>query len=309
MDARGVVLMTDHSSTEGSRATLSTAVKMLTGQPPVLIDALHFLPGGGGRANVADGALQLEVPGKDLVVVPTVLLIYEIPPAKRRGFEAFQRLARRYGAISLGTDADAWRAATEKDLMVEQFVLDDIPHMETISLSRPSQELTVAAFDRLGQDVWARPAVGMGGNDVFHITTHAQLRDATRHYASSESDWLMARDATNFTPAGQRHQFRIVVLDGHVVRACEHVQADPDAPCNETQGAISTLLVINDLPAELCQLAVRATKSLGLPFAGVDLAMENGGVVFEVNVHPMFGSVGGLETVAIPYAAAHLAML
>jgi glutathione synthase/RimK-type ligase-like ATP-grasp enzyme len=56
-------------------------------------------------------------------------------------------------------------------------------------------------------------------------------------------------------------------------------------------------------------LAVRATKSLGLPFAGVDLAMENGGVVFEVNVHPMFGSVGGMETVAIPYAAAHLAML
>ena len=211
MDARGVVLMTDHSSTEGSRATLSTAVKMLTGQPPVLIDARHFLPGGGGRANVADGALQLEVPGKDLVVVPTVLLIYEIPPAKRRGFEAFQRLARRYGAISLGTDADAWRTATEKDLMVEQFVLDDIPHMETISLSRPSQELAVAAFDRLGQDVWARPAVGMGGNDVFHITTHAQLRDATRHYASSESDWLMARDATNFTPAGHgnaRHRSR-----------------------------------------------------------------------------------------------------
>jgi glutathione synthase/RimK-type ligase-like ATP-grasp enzyme len=94
-----------------------------------------------------------------------------------------------------------------------------------------------------------------------------------------------------------------------VVRACEHTQLDPDAPCNESQGAISTLLAINDLPARLAELAIAATKCLGLPFAGVDLAAENGGVVFEVNVHPMFGSVRGLETVAIPYVQAHLAML
>jgi glutathione synthase/RimK-type ligase-like ATP-grasp enzyme len=45
---------------------------------------------------------------------------------------------------------------------------------------------------------------------------------------------------------------------------------------------------------------------MGLPLAGVDLAAENGGVVFEVNVHPMFGSVRGLQTVAVPYVQAHL---
>ncbi len=309
MSANRIVLMTDHSSTEGSRATLATAVATLTGQPPVLVDARHFMTGGTGLLNVLDGELRLEVPAEDLVVTPSVVLVYEIPPAERRRFEVFQRQLRGHGVISLGTDADAWRAATEKNLTVERFAQDEIRHMETISLSRPSAEAAAEAFERLGQDVWARPTVGMGGSDVFHLTTHEQLRDATRYYATSGLDWLVARDANNFNPAGLRHQFRVVVLEGRVVRAVEHVQADPDAPCNEGQGAVSTVLAIDDLPGDLHQLAVSATKSLGLPFAGVDLALESGGVVFEVNVHPMFGSVGGLETVAIPYVQAHLAMV
>jgi glutathione synthase/RimK-type ligase-like ATP-grasp enzyme len=309
MDASRVVLMTDHSSTEGSRATLATAVEMLTGRPPVLIDARHFMTGASGRVSAADGVLRLESPSEALVVTPSVVLIYEIPPAERRRFEACQRLLRRYGAVSLGLDADTWRAATEKDLTVERFALDGIPQMETISLYEPSPELAAAAFERLGQDVWARPTVGMGGKDVFHITTHEQLRDAAGYYAMSGLEWLVARDAGNFNPDGVRHQFRVVVLDGRVVRACEHVQPHPDAACNELNGATSTRMAIDDLPADLHQLAISATKSLGLPFAGVDLALESGGVVFEVNVHPAFGSDGGLETVAIPYVEAHLAMV
>ncbi|TWP49555.1 alpha-L-glutamate ligase [Lentzea tibetensis] len=299
--------MTDHSSTEGSRATLVTAVETLTGRPPVQMDARHFMTGGIGRVNTADGALRLEA--GDVVVTPSVVLIYEIPPGKRRDFEAFQRLLEQHGVNSLGLDADASRTATEKNLTVDQFVLDNVPHMETISLSRPTAELAADSFDELGGDVWARPVVGMGGDDVFHVTSHEQLRDAADYYATSELDWLIARDANNVNHGGLRHQYRVVVLEGRVVRACEHVQANPDAPCNEIQGAVSTVLDIDDLPAGLGQLAVSATKSLGLAFGGVDLALENGGVVFEVNVHPAFGSDGGLETVAIPYVEAHLAML
>jgi glutathione synthase/RimK-type ligase-like ATP-grasp enzyme len=309
MGAGRVVLMTDHSSTEGSRATLATAVEMVTGRPPVLIDARHFMTGGSGRAQAVDGALRLEVPAEAVVVSPSVVIIYEIPPAGRRRFEACQRLLRRYGALSLGLDADAWRAATEKDLTVQRFALDGIPQRRTISLSRPTPELAATTFERLGKDVWARPTVGMGGKDVFHVTTHEQLHDAARYYATSGLDWLVAQDANNFNPEGLRHQFRVVVLDGRVVRACEHVQAHPDEACNEINGASSTLVEVDDLAPELYQLAISATKSLGLPFAGVDLAIENGGVVFEVNVHPAFGSVRGLETVAIPYVEAHLAMV
>jgi hypothetical protein len=65
----------------------------------------------------------------------------------------------------------------------------------------------------------------------------------------------MARDAGNVNSAGLRHQFRVVVLEGHVVRACEHVQADADSPCNEAQGVVSTVLALDDLAPELAQLA------------------------------------------------------
>src|SRR5262249_6025743 len=135
--------------------------------------------------------------------------------------------------------------------------------------------------------------------------TEAQLRAAVGYYAATGTRWLITQDARNFGPDGRRHQYRVVVLEGRVIRVTEHVQADPDAPCNECQGAVSTALRIDDLPSGLAELAVAATKALGLPFAGVDLAAESGGVVFEANVHPAFGS-GGLDQVAIPYVLAHL---
>ncbi|MGQ0838468.1 ATP-grasp domain-containing protein [Actinokineospora sp.] len=309
MDTSRIVLMTDHSSTEGARATLASAVEMLTGRPPVHVDARHFMVGGSGRAVAVDGVLRLEVPADDLVVTPSVLLVYEIQPPDRWSFAPVQRRLRALGAVSLGLDADAWRTATEKDRTVEQFLLDDIPHMETVALSDPRPESADETFERLGGDVWARPSVGTGGNDVFHVTTRGQLHDVARGYAAAGLDWLMARDANNVNAAGLRHQFRVVVLDGRVVRVCEHVQSDPDAPCNEGQGAVSTVVPIDELPDDVHQLAVRATKSLGLTFGGVDLAVENGGVVFEVNVHPVFGAVDGPDSAAVPYVRAHLAML
>ncbi|MBD0695454.1 RimK family alpha-L-glutamate ligase [Streptomyces sp. CBMA123] len=299
-----LILMTDHGSTEGSRNVLATAVRRLTGRAPVLLDARHFMSGGDGRIETDGTGLRLTADRRS--VTADTVLVYEIPPHRRRDFEACQRRLHAHGARSLGTGADAWRAATEKDLTVDRLTRDGVPHMPTLTLRRPTPQEAADAFDRLGGDVWARPTVGMGGNDVFHLTTHRQLADAAAHYAAQGADWLIARDAANFTPDGRRHQYRAVVLGERVVRAVEHIQPDPDAPCNESQGAASTLLAVEDLPAGLAELAVSATKCLGLPFAGVDLAAENGGVVFEVNVHPMFGTVRGLETVALPYVAAHL---
>ncbi|MEU1075892.1 MULTISPECIES: alpha-L-glutamate ligase [unclassified Streptomyces] len=309
MSDREIVLMTDHSSTEGSRAALAAAVELLTGRPPVPVDARHFLTGGSGRTRFVDRAVRLEVPTEHLVVTPSVLLVYEVQPPERRRFEPFQRLMARHGTVSLGTDADAWRAATDKDLTTARFALHGIPHMQTVTLERPSVDVAAAAFDRLGRDVWARPALGTRGDDVRHITTFAQLFQALAHFADTEQTWLISRDARNFNAAGQRHQFRVSVLDGRAVQACEHVQGRPDEPCNEAQGAACTPMPVDDLPVDLCELAVAATKAVGLRFGGVDLAVENGGAVFEVNVHPMLGAAHPAESVAVPYVEAHLAML
>ncbi|GAA5092554.1 hypothetical protein [Nocardia iowensis] len=44
-----------------------------------------------------------------------------------------------------------------------------------------------------------------------------------------------------------------------------------------------------------------------MPFGGVDIAAENGGVVFEVDVHPVLTGEQGFDTTVIPFVQAHLA--
>ncbi|MGH3619254.1 MAG: ATP-grasp domain-containing protein [Pseudonocardiaceae bacterium] len=304
-----VVLMTDHNSGEGSRVPLEKAVEVLTGAPPLSIDARHFMRGGSGRVGFGGSGFWMEVASEGLVVSPEVLIVYEIPPADRGRLVAFQRQLSPEGPVSFDVDADAWCNATDKRRTVDCFRRAGIAQMETIALCRPDLGTALDAFERLGQDVWARPTVGAGGADVFHLTTRTHLRAALGHYAASEQDWLLSRDARNITKDGRRHQFRVVVLHDHVLRVCEHVQADPDAPCNESRGAVSTVIPTEDLPPQYRRLAVAATRSLGLPFGGVDLATENGGVVFEVNVHPTLDVPAGLETVAIPFVQAHLRVM
>jgi glutathione synthase/RimK-type ligase-like ATP-grasp enzyme len=301
-----VVLMTDYGSQEGSRGPLEKAVELFTGVPPLSIDARHFLTGGGGRVRSDRRGFWMEVASEGFVATPEVLIVYEIPPVERRRLVAFQRQLPPDGPLSFSADPKAWRNATDKRRTAECFRREGIPQMETIALCRPAPKTALEAFEHLGRDAWARPRVGAGGNDVFHLTTREQLDTAARHYAARDQDWLLSRDARNFAPDGRRHQFRVVVLYDRVLRVCEHVQADPDAPCNEAQGAVSTVLPVEHLPSKYCQLAIAATQSLGLPFGGVDLAIEQGGVIFEVNVHPTLDVPGGLESVAMPFVAAHL---
>ena len=303
-----IVLMTDHGSEEGSRPLLERAIERLAGVSPIVLDARYFMEGGGGRVTLEGADLTLEAPGAEPVVRPSVVVIYEIPPADRRRLASFQAALAGSSAVSLGADAQAWRNATEKQHMVRQFSRDRIPQMESIALERATLDTAIRAFESLGRGVWARPTIGWGGNDVFHLTSHEHLRGAFAYYAAAGMDWLVTRDAQNFNHQGRRHQFRVVVLGDRVLRVCEHVQAEPDRPCNESRGAVSTLLSPEALPAEMRQLAIRATRSLGLPFGGVDLAVESGGVIFEVNVHPVIDVVQGMETVVLPFVEAHLAI-
>jgi hypothetical protein len=242
--------MTDHGSGEGSRIPLEKAVELLTGAPPLSVDARHFMTDGGGRVGLDRNGFKMEVASEGFVVSPEVLIVYEIPPADRGRLVAFQRQLLPEGPLSFGADPDAWRNATDKRRTVDCFRRDGIPHMETIALCRPDLDTALGAFERLGGDVWARPTIGAGGTDVFHLTTRRHLRAALRHYAASDQDCLLSRDARNVTKDGRRHQFRVIVLHERVLRVCEHMQPDPDAPCNESRGAVSTVIPTEDLPLQ-----------------------------------------------------------
>ncbi|MET9732065.1 alpha-L-glutamate ligase [Streptomyces sp. NPDC006458] len=300
-----IALISDPTSSEGCADVLAQAVDLLTGAPPVRVDSRHLAPGGSGRAVPDPDGLRLVLPEEGLDLVPDIVVLYEIPPHRRSPLAPLQLLLAQRDAVTLAALPDAWRAATEKNLTVERFRRDGVGHMETLVLSRPSPEDAAAALDKLGGDAWARPVVGTGGDDTFHITGPDALHRAADHYAHRGTDWLLSRDAGNTTTGGARHQFRVFVLHGRVVHAREHIQPSPDTPCNTCQGAVPVHIAPPDLDPRLTELAVAATASVGLPFAGVDLAVENGGVVFEVNVQPAFVD-GELHTVAVPYIQAHL---
>ncbi|MER5436218.1 alpha-L-glutamate ligase [Streptomyces sp. NPDC002588] len=307
MSRPSIALIADPTSPEGCREYLADAVELLTGAPPVRIDSRHFATGGTGRGVPDGGRLRLRVPEERLDLAADIVLLYEIPPHRRHELAAFQELLETHDVVTLAAGPDAWRTATEKNLTVARFHRDGVAQMETVVLSRPSASEAAEAFERLGGDTWARPVVGTGGNDTFHVTTRDRLRQATAYYAEHGTDWMLSRDAGNVTPDGLRHQFRVFVLGGRVVHAREHLQPEPDTPCNTCRGATPVHIDPPDLPARLGELAVAATASVGLPFAGVDLAVENGGVVFEVNVQPAFVD-GAVEVakVAVPYVQAHL---
>ncbi|MFI6166649.1 RimK family alpha-L-glutamate ligase [Nocardia sp. NPDC051052] len=300
-----IVVMTDHSSTEGSSAQLARAVELVTGAAPLMVDARHFYDGGTGVLRLGVRP-TLVVPSENVEVRPCALVIYEIPPGDRHRFTRFQAAVARSGIPCLGADAQAWRNATDKRCTVDRFRTEGIPQEESLILNRPTWHTALTAFDRLGRDVWTRPAIGFGGRDVCHVTTEAQLHAALELYQKSGSSWLLTRDAGNFDEHGRRHQYRVVVLGERVLRVCEHVQHNPEAPCNEAQGAVSTVLAPDALPQHLLELAIRATASVGLSFGGVDLVPERGGAVFEVNVHPVLDVPQGLETVSVPFVLTHL---
>jgi glutathione synthase/RimK-type ligase-like ATP-grasp enzyme len=303
-----VVVMADHSSPENSRVVLEAAAAELTGAPPIRLDARDFLLGGGGRVDVRDGGRLTLTDRHGVDVTPDALVVYEIAPNDRQRFEQFQAVLRRSTVSCLGAgNAQAWRDATDKERTVARFVADNVRHAETIALHRPSRSAAVAAFDQLGRNVWARPTKGTGGQDVFHVDNPAKLLDALDFYAAIDQDWLVSRDAGNWNEDGLRHQFRVIVLGERVVRVSEHIQDDPEMPCNRVRGARTLTRPVESLPAEFHALAVAATRSLGLHLGGVDLSIENGGMVFEVNVHPVLGMRTGLESVAIPFVAEHLA--
>jgi glutathione synthase/RimK-type ligase-like ATP-grasp enzyme len=300
-----VVLITDHSSMEGSRHTLTAAVERLTGKRPICIDARHFMTGDTGWVARTDEDIVIGVTAEDLVVKPATVLVYEIPPASRRRFAEFQHKLQQYGIAALSSDAEAWRNATEKDRTVSCFLRAGIPHAETIVLRRPTLVSALNAYKRLGPDVWTRPTVGVAGGDVFHITTREQLHSALLFYTERGQSWLMSRDARNITERGERQSFRIVVLHDRPLWACEHIQPNPDRPTNEAAGAASTRISLDQVPDELLHAAIAATRSVGLRFGGVDLALT-GTPVFEVNVHPVLLGDRHLEAVALPWVQAQL---
>ena len=307
MDTGDIALLTDHSSGEGSRDILVTAIELLTGSPP-RVDrrpALHVGGDGEGDPRRRAGPTRGGVRGpggdtgrgdrlRDPALGTTALRGIPAPAARFRG-----RLpgSRRRGLSPGHREGPDRRTVPARRRS---------PHGD----DHVASTVTRAGGGRLRPARWRR----LGETD----DRSGRQRRLPRHHprAAARRPRALREVGVGLADRSGRPELRRTGSAPPVPRrrpgGSGHagVRARPDwtptHPATRPRAASRPSYSAKDLPDELASAAISATRALGLPFSGVDLAVENGVVVFEVNVHPVFGTPRGLETVAVPYVEAHL---
>ena len=168
-----------------------------------------------------------------------------------------------------------------------------LPTPRTVAVER--FEEAMAAFDSLGNDVVVKPLFGSEGRGMVRVS---DTDTAYRVFRALELGRYVYY-VQEFVPHGCE-DIRTFVVGERVVAAM--VRRGAGWKTNVAQGATAERLELDD---RLVELSVRATRSLGADYAGVDiLPVEGGGyVVLEVNSIPGWRA---LRSVTDVDAAEHL---
>jgi RimK family alpha-L-glutamate ligase len=177
-------------------------------------------------------------------------------------------------------------ACHDKLLAARILAAHGVPHPRTRRLETP------ASADGLRYPVVAKPRFGSWGRDVELCCD----REALAWYVaemSSRSWWSIGGVVQELVrPLGI--DLRVVVAAGEVVGAATRTAAPGEWRTNVAIGGTPTRAVP---PRDACELAVEATRALGIDFAGVDLLpSDDGWIVLEVNgavdVRPLYSLEG-----------------
>jgi RimK family alpha-L-glutamate ligase len=164
-------------------------------------------------------------------------------------------------------------AAHDKLITARLLRAAGIPHPRTRRLhaAPPSNGFSFPAV--------AKPRFGSWGRDVELCADRRALSD----YASrmEAQPWWHAGGVVQELVPPQASDLRVIVSAHEVVGAAVRVAAAGEWRTNVALGGRS---VATTPPPEACELAVEATRALGIDLAGVDLLRDDGGlVVLEVN--------------------------
>lgn len=125
----------------------------------------------------------------------------------------------------------------------------------------------------------AKPRFGSWGRDVELCPDRRSLLDYVSRM--EQRPWWRAGGIVQELVPPQASDLRVIVSAHEVVGAAVRVAAPGEWRTNVALGGRS---VATTPPPEACELAVEATRALGIDLAGVDLLREDGGlVVLEVN--------------------------
>ncbi len=168
-----------------------------------------------------------------------------------------------------------------------------VPHPRTRRL------VSVESADDLRYPVVAKPRFGSWGRDVELCCD----RDALVRYLALVDDrpWWDAGGIVQELVPPQSSDLRVIVSGGSVVGAASRTPAAGEWRTNVALGGTSRRTVP---PQEATDLALRATRSVGIDLAGVDLVpSDDGYVVLEVNgaveTKPYYSLNGDLFTTAL----------
>lgn len=174
---------------------------------------------------------------------------------------------------------------TNKVYLWERLRLAGLPCPPTMALRRETPLERVA--DTLGLPLVVKVPDGSFSRGVKRATDMAALRDVCARLFG-ESDLLLAQA---YLPTA--FDWRIGVLGGQPLFACQYMMArnhwqivDHRPNGRAVEGGFATF-AIEDAPAEVIDIAVRAARLIGDGFYGVDLKQLASGVaVIEINDNP-----------------------
>ncbi len=172
---------------------------------------------------------------------------------------------------AIRTGRDHWRTACA-------LAAAGVPHPATVAGSEP-EVLAAAAAAAFGFPAVVKQRSSRRGIGVIRCASAAELE------AVLDSLWRVGDEVVvqRFCPPGGVSR-RVLVLDGEVLGAAEHLAPGGEFRANAARGAAVREVAVD---GEMTGLAVCAARATGLAFAGVDLIPDGGRwVVGEVNPSP-----------------------
>jgi len=168
-------------------------------------------------------------------------------------------------------------AAESKFVQLQRIGAAGVPVLPTVSCASPAQVRDAVAD---WGDTVLKPSFGWEGNDVERVWAGPELPDTVAR--------LLDRYGTVLAQPYIPHpdgDLRLTVVDDEVVLTFRRIPQGDTWKANVAQGARAEILATP--PAELAELARRATRAMGITIAGVDVMRRGDGhVVIEINDGP-----------------------
>jgi ribosomal protein S6--L-glutamate ligase len=168
-------------------------------------------------------------------------------------------------------------AAESKFVQLQRIGDAGLPVLPTVGCSSADEvrEVLVSWGDTV-----LKPSFGWEGNDVERVQAGRELPGTVAGLLDRYGTIL----AQPYVPHPQG-DLRLTVVDDEVVLSLRRIPQDGGWKANVAQGARAK--IVSNPPAELAELALAASRAMGITIAGVDvLPLRDGPVIVEINDGP-----------------------